>query len=108
MRNKKRFAAIVLLVIAALCLIHIISSTKISQLASGVVKNIASEVRPGQVWIYETDNPFESDSYSFVIETKDGYVKYCQLKYKNHKHRDIFERSSSERFFKSNKKLKTE
>ena len=47
-------------------------------------------IEPGQIWLSETDNPFEKDIYWYIIEIKEGYVKFFSIKYNKEKeHWDI-------------------
>ena len=44
------------------------------------VKEVTEEVRVGQVWIYNPDNPFNVESRTYeVLEVKNGYVQYSTV-----------------------------
>lgn len=38
-------------------------------------------IEAGQIWLSETDNPFKEDIYWYIIETKEGYVKFTSTEY---------------------------
>ncbi len=40
-----------------------------------------NQIKAGQIWVCETDNPFEEDIYWYIIETKGDYVKFTSVKY---------------------------
>lgn len=68
---------LILPVLVSIAMISIIWYTAI--LPSPVSQNNNQDVKPGQIWIYEHKNPFETITYeSTVIDVKEGYVKYKQ------------------------------
>jgi len=42
-------------------------------------------IEAGQIWLSETDNPFNEDIYWYIIETKKGYVRFTGVKYNKDK-----------------------
>ena len=47
-------------------------------------------IKSGQIWASEIENPFEEDHYWYVIEIKEGYVKFCKIRYdEENKHWEI-------------------
>lgn len=48
-------------------------------------------VEIGQVWVLESDDPFNPESREYVIlDTLSGWVKYCKVKYVERPDRDEF------------------
>ena len=67
-------------------------------------KNV--EIKVGQIWILESENPFIESMEFYVIEIQGDYAKYCQLKYKDNKKRWLYEYSLSKKSFKFIARLK--
>ena len=48
-------------------------------------------VEIGQVWVLESDDPFNPENREYVIlDTLSGWVKYCKVKYADRPNRDDF------------------
>ncbi len=87
---KNNIFSITLIIISVIVIGSIAYEINNKTYENNINNKINTNVKSGQVWVYETENPFEEDHYWYVIEIKEGYVKFCKIRYdEENKHWEI-------------------